>query len=165
MLETANGLVPTMDRNCVAINSLNEDADCLVLESTVHALSPGRRCAEHGYTFRWEPWASEPTLLRPDGIAVSLKVENFVPLLVDTGEVTATTDRRHVRCMPAQATSAGSDAASVGVDDDWSVQRVEGQHRLFGSHLLPPPPQRIADKIGDDGESCWQRLDVVETVL
>ena len=105
MLETANGLVPTTERSTVALNSLNENADCLVLKSTVHALSLGRRCAEHGYQFHWEPWANEPTLIRPDGVRVPIKVENFVPVIVNVDRDPMTQDHRHVHCMPAPASS------------------------------------------------------------
>ena len=127
MLETANGLVPTTERSTVALNSLNENADCLVLKSTVHALSLGRRCAEHGYQFHWEPWANEPTLIRPDGVRVPIKVENYVPVIVNTDRDTMTQDHRHVHCMPAPASSMEIlSATASGEPRVSSVQRWLG---------------------------------------
>ena len=57
LLETANGVVSTTSRTMVPLDVLGEDADCIALERTVRALSIGRRCVEHGYSFSWEPWA------------------------------------------------------------------------------------------------------------
>lgn len=86
-LETANGMVNTKERQMVALDVLEEDSECLVLDLSVRALSVGRRCAEYGYEFSWRPWATEPVLIRPDGTSVDIQVDNFVPyVLVASGD-------------------------------------------------------------------------------
>ena len=77
----------------------------MVLEQTVRALSLGRRCAEHGYSFRWDAWAQVPVFIRPDGVEVPIKVENFVPCIVNSDGAAPPRERRRVHCMPAASSS------------------------------------------------------------
>ena len=171
LLETANGVVPATLRSTVALNSLDEDADCIVLEQTVRALSLGRRCAEHGYSFRWDPWAAEPVFIRPDGVEVPIKVENFVPVVVNSDGKASTRDRRRVHCMPALSTS--DEVPEAGAEEHGGRIR-HGVHRCFGRHILPPPPKGRADNVDvlyadqvkgvdDDNEEHWHTIAVVET--
>ena len=47
-IETANGIVRPDTKVTVALDALDEEADCIELDNTVRALSIGRRCAAHG---------------------------------------------------------------------------------------------------------------------
>ena len=57
----ANGLIYLEGKITVALDGLNEQSECVEIDTAVTAISAGRRCQTHGYRFVWEPLASEPT--------------------------------------------------------------------------------------------------------
>ena len=95
VVDTANGPVEPDTQVTVALDALNEDADCIELPDTINALTVGRRCAAHGYGFYWEPWHQKPTFLKPDGDHVDIKVTGYVPsTLISSGQSPAGNRRR-----------------------------------------------------------------------
>ena len=111
-IETANGIVKPDTAVSIGLDKLDEDADCVELAQTVHALSVGRRCAQHGYSFHWDAFESKPMFKGPNGDYVELTVENFVPLIKSGVRPAAGGSRRKVQCMAAKAApGAGGNAA------------------------------------------------------
>ena len=63
----ANGLIIPEAKITVKFNALNEESECIEMNTAVRAISVGRRCQMHGYRFVWEPWASVPSFQTPEG--------------------------------------------------------------------------------------------------
>ena len=78
-MATANGLITPEAKITVKFNALNEESECIEMNTAVRAISVGRRCQMHGYRFVWEPWASVPSFQTPEGEFVDVKSHRFVP--------------------------------------------------------------------------------------
>ena len=61
----------------------NEVAEPYILDSTPDALSTGRRCAEDGYAFHWEPYSLHPTIITAEGRVLTLISRDCCPCLDD----------------------------------------------------------------------------------
>ena len=100
---TANGLSNPEAKITVKLNALNEESECIEMDTAVRAISVGRRCQMHGYRFVWEPWASVPSFQTPEGEFVDVKSRCFVPHIFTSTALpqTVRTGLRRVSCMPA----------------------------------------------------------------
>ena len=78
-LATANCLIIPEANIIVKFNALNEESECIEMDTAVRAISVGRRCQMHGYRFVWEPWASVPSFQTPEGEFVDVNSRRFVP--------------------------------------------------------------------------------------
>ena len=84
VLDTANGELKADREIPLHVGRLGEDIAPLVLPSTPDVLSLGRRVVEHGYSFWWPGYSSEPELTHPvTGEVVQLRVEDYCPYLDD----------------------------------------------------------------------------------
>jgi hypothetical protein len=102
IMSTAGGEVEADVSVVVGLEVLEEDSECIGLPCTPHALSVGRRCAQFGYKFQWDPFASVPVMTRPDGSLVQgIRVEHYVPVL-DMDTAPAAGRDRLIPCAPAQ---------------------------------------------------------------
>ena len=54
------------------ILEFTEVAEPYILDATPDVLSIGRRCAEDGYAFQWEPYSLAPTIITAEGRVVTL---------------------------------------------------------------------------------------------
>ena len=81
-LHTANGVTIVDQAVPLQVGPLIENVIPLMLDSTPAVLSVGRRCVDEGYAFTW-PAYGEPYLTRPDGHIVKLKVDGYVPYLLE----------------------------------------------------------------------------------
>ena len=79
-LQTANGVAGTQGRVDATVESLDEDIEAFVMGNTPSIVSIGRRCADFGYSFRWDAFET-PVLICPSGRTVRLDVINNVPYL------------------------------------------------------------------------------------
>ena len=77
---TANGEVQTYEEATVYVKELDIFMTMKVLENTPAALSPGKLCDEHGYSYEWIN-GQKPHLIKND-IRVQCNTENFVPIVV-----------------------------------------------------------------------------------
>ena len=100
---TANCLITPEAKITVKLNALNEESECIEMNTSVRAISVGRRCQMHGYRFVWEPWASVPSFQTPEGEFEDVKSHNFVPCIFTSTALpqTVSTGLRRVCCMPA----------------------------------------------------------------
>ena len=81
VIQTAGGLRDATDEVVLTTKSLEEKAlRPIVMESSPAALSAGWRCMELGYEFQWKPY-SLPFIITPSGRHVTLRVDNYVPVL------------------------------------------------------------------------------------
>ena len=77
---TANGTTKADEDIFLHLDELDEDIEPFVLPSTPAVLSIGRRCLDHGYSFRW-PAGKLPYFITPKGVKVKLIVEDYIPYL------------------------------------------------------------------------------------
>ena len=86
VLSTANGTT-TVDKEIIMqVGPLGEHIYPLLLPSTPPVLSVGRRCMKEGYAFHWKPYKA-PELVTPSGKRIRLRVDNYVPYVVEYEEV------------------------------------------------------------------------------
>ncbi|CAK0813605.1 unnamed protein product, partial [Prorocentrum cordatum] len=88
-LATANGTIAPDTTAVVGLERLGEDTEAVVLPGRINALSIGRRCAEYGYTFTWNPFEDKPVRLAPDGTPLDVRVDHYVPMVVAVAPETA----------------------------------------------------------------------------
>ena len=85
ILDTANSRITASEEVAMGLHPLGEIITPLVLESTPDVLTVGRRCAEEGFGFHWEPFSTKPYFILPGGTerCVLESIDN-VPYLRDT---------------------------------------------------------------------------------
>ena len=87
MMQTANGTVELGQELNYKIKKLQQTTSAVIGEDTPDLLSVGYRCMEQGFGFHWDPFSS-PYLVLPDGkTEVDLCVDNYVPYLIDDGDI------------------------------------------------------------------------------
>ena len=118
-MATANGLIIPEAKITIKLNALNEESECIEMDTAVRAISVGRRCQMHGYRFVWEPWASVPSFQTPEGEFVDVKSHHFVPHIFTSTALpqTVSTGLRRVCCMPASVPQT-EDAESAKIHDE-----------------------------------------------
>ena len=77
-LVTANGNIAASEIADINVDALREPAQPYILESSPAVLSLGVKCLGQGYSFHWES-AKAPTMVRPAGALIQLKVDGHVP--------------------------------------------------------------------------------------
>ena len=116
--QTANGTISIGDR--IDMNVKSDGATIstrpFVLDECPAILSLGQRIAD-GYSFEWSP-GSTPTLTAPNGRKISLKVDNYVPVITSevlrilaasSNETTDHHDAEQVEESPANASDQDHD--------------------------------------------------------
>ena len=79
-LVTANGNITASEIADINVDALCEPAQPYILESSPEVLSLGVKCLDQGYSFHWES-GKAPTMVRPDGALIQLKVDGHVPYM------------------------------------------------------------------------------------
>ena len=77
---TGNGEVQTSEEATVYVKELDICLTMKALEDTPAALSLGKLCDEHGYSYEWIN-GQTPHLIK-NGIRIQCNTENFVPIVV-----------------------------------------------------------------------------------
>ena len=78
-LVTANGNITASEIADINVDALCEPAQPYILESSPAVLSLGVKCLDQGYS-HWES-GKAPTMVRPDGALIQLKVDGHVPYM------------------------------------------------------------------------------------
>ena len=82
ILATAGGDFQPEEAQQVLIGATGELATVVQLPAGApSALSVGKRCAQQGFEFWWKPFADAPIVRAPDGTALEVCVDNWVPYL------------------------------------------------------------------------------------
>ncbi len=163
-LSTANNIVTVDERVEVQIPRLKLIIDPLVMEKSPKVLPTGRMCAEYGYGFYWEPWASKPSVYDPNQRPIDIMVHHYVPLMKETKDHGTTSfatpstnyaSRLQVKriyedsVLPCKATEASAGWDLQAYADAW-IKAGEQCVVNTGISALPPPGTylRIAPRSG-----------------
>ena len=80
-INTANGKVTANETIAVKLPNLGIELDPLILKNCPNVLSMGKRCADEGFGFYWDPFSKTPRLIRPDGKVITCDYRGGVPIV------------------------------------------------------------------------------------
>ncbi len=110
-----------------------------VLDSYHDVLSIGRRCAQRGFAFSWEPYSIIPTLTKPDGAIINLVSRGCCPFL----------DDYELEGYNVAAPALGkSDFAYASLRSDVVACESEGDQRLPTPADAPTSHAKAATTVG-----------------
>ena len=123
---TANGEVQTNEEATVYVKELDIFLTMKVLENTPAALSLGKLCDEHGYSYEWIN-GQKPHLIK-NGIRIQCNTANFVPIVVPglstsssssfPSSTSMTPSRQEIDHPTSSSSSSSSPTTTVSSDSE-----------------------------------------------
>ena len=140
---TANGEVQTHEEAIVYVKELDIFLTIKVLENTPAALSLGKLCDEHGYSYEWIN-GQKPHLIK-HGIRIICNTENFVPIVVpglsSSSSASSSTSRTPMKQESHSSSSSSSSPSSPTVDEIPVREREDAPN----SDISPVPVSELVD--------------------
>jgi len=165
-LSTPGGLTAADKQITMHIAELEEDVTAHVFPHTPNVLSIGRRCQLHGYSFHWEALSSRPYLVTPGGRRVELRVDGYIPYLVQDDLAAPGPEDMNddLRNMDRPIPNAVTHTFYRTIFTDVTGKTFKDVRRL--THFLDVPPdgqdvnnmvrrQTLLHGTGELVEDCW----------